>query len=135
LVDFVGRVEKAGLPRTARVRVRHGLLVVPLADQEAMVALLTRLGTGDLLTLRRRVAPTGRWACQRCERLWHGPRPPGRRWYELTDDGLHVWPGCFSYAFTHATWTLPPSPHRPEPWFLLSRMPLQGRRMHSAEQS
>jgi hypothetical protein len=103
LVAYVGQVAAAGLPPTARVRVQQGRLVVSLADQEATVALLMRLGTGDLPTLRRRVAPTGRWACQRCGRLWHDPRPPARRWYDLTDDGPHVCPGCFSYAFTHPT--------------------------------
>lgn len=61
--------------------------------------LLTRLGTGDLPTLRCRVAPTGRWACQRYGRLWHDSRPPGRRWYELTDDdGPTSARGCFSFA-------------------------------------
>jgi hypothetical protein len=102
LVAYIGRVAAAGLPTTARVRVEEGRVVVPLADQEATVELMTRLGIGDLPTLRRRVAPTGGWACQRCGRLWHDPRPPGRRWYDLTDDdGPHVCPGCFSYAFTH----------------------------------
>lgn len=73
--------------------------------------LLTRLSTGDLPTLRCRVAPTGRWACQRYGRLWHDSRPPGRRWYELTDDdGPTSARGCFSYAFTHRTWALSPCP-------------------------
>jgi hypothetical protein len=51
-------VAAAGLPTTARVCVQEGRLVVPLADQEATVELMTRLGSGDLPTLRRRVAPT-----------------------------------------------------------------------------
>jgi hypothetical protein len=102
LVAYIGRVAAAGLPPTARIRAQQGRLVVPLADHEATIVLLMRLGTGDLPTLRRKVAPTGRWACQRCGRLWQDPRHPGRRWYDLADDdGPHVCPGCFSYAFTH----------------------------------
>jgi len=102
LVAYIGRVAAAGLPPTARVRVQRGRLVVPLADPEVTIVHLIRLGTGDLSTVRCQVAPTGRWACQRCGRLWHDPRHPGRRWYDLTDDdGPHVCPGCFSYAFTH----------------------------------
>jgi hypothetical protein len=59
-------------------------------------------GRGDRGSIGLRIL-TGRWACQRCGRLWHDPRRPGRRWYDLTDDGPHVCPGCFSYAFTHPT--------------------------------
>jgi hypothetical protein len=102
LVAYVGRVVAAGLPPTARVRIQEGRMVVPLADQEAMIAQLIGLGAGSLPSLRRRVGPTGRWVCQRCGRLWRDPRHPGRRWYDLTDDdGPHVCPACFSYAFTH----------------------------------
>jgi hypothetical protein len=102
LVAYIGRVVAAGLPPTARIRVQQGRLVVPLADHEATISQLIRLGPGGLPAVRRRVAPTGRWACQRCGRLWRDPRNPGRRWYDLTDDdGPHVCPGCFSYALTH----------------------------------
>jgi len=102
LVAYIRRIAAAGLPRTARVRVQDGRLLVPLADQEATIVQLSRLGTGDLQTVRRTVAPTGRWTCQRCGRLWHDPRHPRRHWHKLTDDdGPHVCPSCFSYAFTH----------------------------------
>ena len=102
LVAYIGRVLAAGLPPTARVRVQQGRLLVPLADQDAMIGRLSRLGTGDLPGIRRRLAPTGRWVCQRCGRLWSDPRHPGRRWYELVDDdGPHVCPQCFSYSLTH----------------------------------
>ena len=102
LVAYIGRVVAAGLPPTARVRVQQGCLLVPLADQDAMIGHLSRLGTVDLPAIRRQLAPTGRWACQRCGRLWRDPRHPGRRWYELVeDDGPHVCPQCFSYSLTH----------------------------------
>jgi hypothetical protein len=102
LVAYVGRVVAAGLPPTARIRVLQGRLLVLLADQDAMSIHLSRLGTGDLPTLRRQLAPTGRWVCQRCRRLWRDPRHPGRRWYDLVDDeGPHVCPNCFSCSLTH----------------------------------
>jgi hypothetical protein len=102
LVAYINCVTAAGLPPTVRVRVNPGGLVVPLADQDATISHLTRLGSADLATVRRKVAPTGRWACQRCGRLWQDPRRPARRWYDLTDDdGPHVCPGCFSCASTH----------------------------------
>jgi len=102
LVAYIGLVVAAGLPPTARVRVQQGRLLVPLADQDAMIGHLSRLGTVDLPAIRRQLAPTGRWACQRCGRLWRDPRHPGRRWYELVeDDGPHVCPQCFSYSLTH----------------------------------
>ena len=63
---------------------------------------LSRLGTDDLPAIRRQLTPTGRWACQRCGRLWQNPHHPGRRWYDLVDDdGPHVCPNCFSYSLTH----------------------------------
>jgi hypothetical protein len=102
LVAYVNCVTAAGLPPTAQLRVSPGRLIVPLADQDATISHLTRLGSEDLPTVRRKVAPTGRWACQRCGRLWQDLRHPHRRWYDLThEDGPHVCPGCFSYAFTH----------------------------------
>jgi hypothetical protein len=72
-----------------------------LADQDATIVQLSRLGTDDLLAIRRQLTPTGRWVCQRCGRLWQDPRHPGRRWYDLVDDGPHVCPNCFSYSLTH----------------------------------
>jgi HIRAN domain len=102
LVAYINNVTAAGLPPTAQLRVGPGGLIVPLADQDATISHLARLGSADLATVRRKLAPTGRWACQRCGRLWQDPRRPGSRWYDLTDDdGSHVCPGCFSYAFTH----------------------------------
>src|SRR5829696_3709359 len=68
LVAYIGRVLAAGLPPTARIRVQQGRLIVPLAHQDAMIGRLSRLGTGDLPGIRRRLAPTGRWVCQRCGR-------------------------------------------------------------------
>jgi hypothetical protein len=102
LVAYIGRVVAAGLPPTARVRVQQGRLLVPLADQDAMIGHLSRLGTVDLPAIRRQLAPTGRWVCQRGGRRWRDRRHPGRRWYELVDDdGPHVRPQCFSYSLTH----------------------------------
>lgn len=63
LVAYIGRVLAAGLPPTAWGRVQQGRLIVPLADQDAMIGRLSRLGTGDLPGIRRRLAPTGRWIC------------------------------------------------------------------------
>jgi hypothetical protein len=60
LVAYIGRVLAASLPPTARVRVQQGRLLVPLADQDAMIGRLSRLGTGDLPGIRRRLArPAG----------------------------------------------------------------------------
>jgi hypothetical protein len=102
LVAYIGRVVAAGLPPTARVRIQQGGLLVQLADQDAVIVQLSRLGTGDLPAIRRQLTPTGRWVCQRCGRLWQDPRPPGRRWYDLVDDdGPHVCPNCFSYSLSH----------------------------------
>ena len=102
LVAYINTVTAAGLPPTARLRVSPGGLIVPLADQDATISHLARLGSADLVTVRRKLAPTGRWACQRCGRLWQDPRRPGPRWYDLSDDdGPHVCPGCFSFAFTN----------------------------------
>jgi hypothetical protein len=101
-VAYINWITAAGLPPTAQLRVSSGGLVVLLADQDATISHLDRLGSADLTTVRRQLAPTGRWACQRCRRLWQDPRRPGPHWYDLTDDdGPHVCPGCFSYAFTH----------------------------------
>jgi hypothetical protein len=102
LVAYIGRIVTAGLPPTARVRVQQGRLFAQRADQDAIIGQLSRLGTGDLSAIRRQLAPTGRWACQRCGRLWQNPHHPGRRWYDLVDDdGPHVCPNCFSYSLTH----------------------------------
>jgi hypothetical protein len=102
LATYIGRIVAAGLRPTARVRVQQGRLLAQLADQDAMIGQLSRLGTGDLSAIRRQLNPTGRWVCQRCGRLWQDRRHPGRRWYDLVDDdGPDVCPNCFSYSFTH----------------------------------
>ena len=102
LATYIGRIVTAGLPPTARVRVQQGRLLAQLADQDATIVQLSRLGTDDLPAIRRQLTPTGRWACQRCGRLWQNPHHPGRRWYDLVDDdGPHVCPNCFSYSLTH----------------------------------
>jgi hypothetical protein len=102
LVTYIGRIVAAGLPPTARVRIQQGCLLAQLADQGATIVQLSRLGTNDLPAIRRQLTPTGRWARQRCGRLWQNPRHPGRRWYDLVDDdGPHVCPNCLSYSLTH----------------------------------
>ncbi|HKP99662.1 MAG TPA: HIRAN domain-containing protein [Actinomycetes bacterium] len=102
LVTYVGRIVAACLPPTARVRIQQGRLLAQLADQDATIGQLSELGTDDFPAIRRQLTPTGRWACQRCGRLWQDPRHPGRRWYDLVDDdGPHVCPNCFSYSLTH----------------------------------
>jgi hypothetical protein len=102
LATYIGRIVAAGLPPTARARIQQGCLLAQLVDQDATIVQLSRLGTNDLPAIRRQLTPTGRWACQRCGRLWQNPRHPGRRWYDLVDDdGPHVCPNCFSYSLTH----------------------------------
>jgi hypothetical protein len=102
LATYIGHIVAAGLPPTAKVRVQQGRLFAQLADQDAMIGQLSRLGNGDLSAIRRQLTPTGRWVCQRCGRLWQDSRHPGRRWYDLVDDdGPHVCPNCFSYSLTH----------------------------------
>ena len=78
LAAYIGRIVTAGLPPTARVRVQQGRLFAQLADQDATIGQLSRLGTGDLSAIRRQLTPTGRWACQRCGRLWHLTCPRNR---------------------------------------------------------
>ena len=90
LVTYIGRIVAAGLPPTARVRIQQGCLLAQLADQGATILQLSRLGTNDLPAIRRQLTPTGRWACQRCGRLWQDPRHPGRRWYNLVDETVRT---------------------------------------------
>ena len=104
IAAYVTRVHAAGLPATAKAQVTDGQLIVSLADSLAVIAALDRLGSGDLAAVRRRLDPTGRWICQRCNRIWTDPRRPPRRWYEIEDENSgspHVCPGCWSYKFTH----------------------------------
>jgi hypothetical protein len=60
LVAYIGRVAAASLPPTARIRVQHGRLVVPLADHEVTIVLLHRsslIAYRPLLTLCARCRP------------------------------------------------------------------------------
>ena len=104
IAAYVTRVHAAGLPATAKAQVADGQLIVSLADGSAVIAALDRLGSGDLAAIRRRLDPTGRWICQRCNRIWTDPRRPPQRWYEIEDENCgspHICPGCWSYKFTH----------------------------------
>ena len=75
---------------------------IALVDPDALAQSLAALPAGDLRTLRRSVAPTGRWRCARCDRIWFDTRRPVPGWYDVEADGQpHVCPGCWSYAMTH----------------------------------
>ncbi len=105
IAAYVTRVHAAGLPATAKAQAADGQLIVSVADGSAVIAALDRLGSGDLAAIRRRLDPTGRWICQRCNRIWTDPRRPPQRWYEIEDENCgspHVCPGCWSYKFTHS---------------------------------
>ncbi|MGA2825472.1 MAG: HIRAN domain-containing protein [Streptosporangiaceae bacterium] len=104
IAAYVTRVHAAGLPTTAKAQVADGQLIVSVVDGLAVIAALDRLGSGDLAAIRRQLHPTGRWICQRCNRIWTDPRRPPQRWYEIEDENCgspHICPGCWSYKFTH----------------------------------
>jgi len=104
LTAFIGRVRALGLPTTSAGRTESGSLVVYLADVDVVASWVAALPVCDLRTLRRIVAPTGRWICKRCGRIWFDPRPPANRWYESANEdenSPHICPSCWSYAFTH----------------------------------
>ena len=98
------RVHAAGLPATAKAQVADGQLIVTVTDSTAVTAALNKLGSGDLAAIRHRLQPTGRWLCERCNRIWTDPHRPPQRWYEIEDENCgspHICPGCWSYKFTH----------------------------------
>lgn len=104
IVAFVERIAGLGLPTTAEFRTRQGRPVIPLADPDVTGDLIHAHGARSLKLVRRVVQPTGRWACDRCCRLWIHRRPPPNSWFDLdlSDDELpHVCPSCWSYAFTY----------------------------------
>jgi hypothetical protein len=56
LVTYISRIVTAGLPPTARVRIQQGRLLAQLADQDATIVQLSRLGTHDLPAVRTPLA-------------------------------------------------------------------------------
>jgi hypothetical protein len=104
LAGFIASLRARGLPSTAPARVSDGQLLVTLVDPGAVTDALDQFDGMDLPVIRRRVAPTGRWICHRCHRIWNDQRQPPRNWYEVEDENSgspHICPGCGSYRFTH----------------------------------
>jgi rubrerythrin len=55
----------------------------------------------DRVAALRSRKQTGRWACDRCGVQWEDPeRAPDQWWTHRADEGPHVCPGCYSYAYT-----------------------------------
>jgi hypothetical protein len=102
LVALCARVRERAGTATAELTQNGDTWSIAIVDPDAIAPLLAALPAGDLRTLRRTVAPTGRWRCARCKRIWFDARRPVPGWYDVDADGHpHVCPECWSYAMTH----------------------------------
>ena len=55
----------------------------------------------DRVAALRSRKQTGRWVCDRCGERWEDPeRAPDQWWTHRVDEGPHVCPACWTYAYT-----------------------------------